>query len=383
MAERPIVAIDTTPLVTMRTGIGHSVEGMWSALRAMPAGPVLIPYVLGLRPPSQRPGTSHTPGTSQAPVNIRFPTRLLLATWSRTRWPNIDRWLEGADVIHATNFVTPPSRIPTVVTVHDIGFVIDPATANRVVGRFEPILRRAISRGAHLHVTTQHVASEIEEHFGAGLVAQGRVHVVPFGVPPLGDAGPLPPGIEAAIAGREYILAIGTAERRKNLPRLVAAFGKLAGERPAIALVLAGPPGPDSPAVEAAVAALPPPVSARVLLVGAVGQGARRTLLEGATVLAYPSLYEGFGFPPLEAMQCGVPVVASNRGAVREVAGPAAQLIEPTDVDDLAAGLQLLIDDPAARQSLVERGKSHVSGFTWDRTAAGLMQVYRALAASR
>lgn len=376
-AEQPVVAIDTTPLVTMRTGIGHSVEGMWTALRGLPDGPVLIPYVLGLRPPSR------LPGTSQAPVNIRFPTRLLLAAWSRARWPTIDRWLEGAQVVHATNFVTAPSRIPTLVTVHDIGFVIDPGTANRVVGRFGPILRRAISRGAHIHVTTHQVASEIEEHFGAGLVGEGRVHVVPFGVPPLGDAGPLPPGVEAAIAGREYILAIGTAERRKNLPRLVAAFGQLAAERPSIVLVLAGAPGPDSPAVEAAASTLPPAVSTRVLRVGAVGGGARRTLLDGATVLAYPSLYEGFGFPPLEAMQCGVPVVASNRGAVREVAGPAAQLIEPTDVDDLAAGLQRLLDDPEARESLIERGKRHVSGFTWDRTAAGLLQIYRGLAASR
>ena len=375
-ADGPRVAIDVTPLVGFRTGIGLSVQEMWAALSARSDGPALIPYVLGLRAPTR------APGLPDGVRSVRAPTRALLAAWSRAEHPSLDRWLAGADVVHATNFVTGPSRRPTLTTINDIGFVLEPSTADSVVAAFIPVLRRALARGAHVHVTTRQVGNEVDEHFGPGLQAAGRITVIPFGIPSLGAAGPLPPDLGEFVGDDRYVLAIGRAERRKNLPMLVRAFGLVAAEQPDLRLVLAGPDGPDSAAVRAAVAGLPGHLDGRVYLAGPVSSPVRRTLLEGALLLAYPSIYEGFGFPPLEAMAAGVPVLASRAAAVVEVAGPAAQLADPADVNDLASGLQRLVLDDRRRIELIDAGRRHASSFSWQATASGLTALYRRLASS-
>jgi glycosyltransferase involved in cell wall biosynthesis len=178
------------------------------------------------------------------------------------------------------------------------------------------------------------------------------------------------------------VLAIGRAERRKNFPMLVTAFGRVATVDNALRLVLAGPEGPDTPALRAAVARLPHRVRDRICLAGPVSGPVRRTLLDGAFALAYPSCYEGFGFPPLEAMQAGVPVVASRTGAVLEVAGPAAELADPDDIDTWAAALHRLRADGDRRTELIEAGRRHTASFSWQATAAGLADLYRRLANS-
>jgi glycosyltransferase involved in cell wall biosynthesis len=371
------VAFDVTPFLGFRSGIGLSVQEMWTALSARAGGPALLPYVVGLRAPPRATGLP--PGVR----SVRLPVRALLGAWSRADRPTLDRWLRGAEVVHATNFLTGPASRPVVATVHDIGFVLEPSTANRVVAAFGPVLRRAIARGAHLHVTTHQVAAEVEQHFGPGLLAAGRVSVIPFGIPAFGPPGPLTPALRDFLGPDPYVLALGQAERRKNLPALVSAFGRVAAVSPRLRLVLCGPEGPDSGAIRAAAAALPSSVAARVTLAGAVSAPVRQRLLEEALVLAYPSRYEGFGFPPLEAMQAGVPVLASRAAAVVEVAGPAAELVDAGDVDDLAAGLERLVVDPGRRSRLIEAGKRHAASFSWQTTAAGLSELYRRLANSR
>jgi glycosyltransferase involved in cell wall biosynthesis len=306
----------------------------------------------------------------------------LLAAWSRVDRPRLDHWLAGADVVHATNFITGPSRRPTVTTINDIGFVLDPSSADAVVATFTPVLRRALARGAHVHVTTRQVGAEVEEHFGPGLLAAGRITVIPFGIPALGPTGPLPLALQEFAGGGPYVLAIGRAERRKNFPMLVTAFSRVAATDNQLRLVLAGPEGPDTPAVAAAIAGLPDRVAARICLAGPVSGPVRRTLLDGAFALAYPSRYEGFGFPPLEAMQAGVPVLASGVGAVMEVTGQAAELADPDDIDDWAAALHRLRTDGDRRLALIEAGRRHAASFSWQDTAAGLAALYRRLASS-
>jgi glycosyltransferase involved in cell wall biosynthesis len=368
------VAIDATPLLGARSGIGVAVAETFTALRALDHGPELVPYALSLRARLQR---------AEAPEGTRFvplPARVLLRSWTQRDQPRIDRWLRPARVVHATNYLAPPSALPTLVSVYDCSFVRYPELCTPEVQAFEPIVRRAIARGASVHTGSHFVAAEIEEIFGNELRAEGRLVVVPLGVPALGAASSLPEAASARLDGAPFVLAIGTLEPRKNFPHLVSAFGELAARHPDLRLVIAGHDGPARPAVDRAVARLDVSARDRVDILGSVSDGERRALLDHATALAYPSMYEGFGFPILEAMTARVPVVAARAGSIPEVAGDAALLVAPTDEQGLASALERVIDDATFRADLVGRGERRVHAFSWDATARGLNDVYVRLA---
>ena len=182
-----------------------------------------------------------------------------------------------------------------------------------------------------------------------------------------------------AVSGRRFVLALGTLERRKNLPRLVQAFGLLAADLPDLVLVLAGGDGDDREAIRRSVDELGG-IADRVVFTGRVDDGARSWLLHHAAALAYPSLDEGFGFPLLDAMQAGVPVVASTAGSIPEVAGDAALLCPATDVAALAQNLHLAITSPSVRSSLVAAGRQQLLRFSWQRCAAEMTDLYRRVA---
>ena len=194
------------------------------------------------------------------------------------------------------------------------------------------------------------------------------------GHPPRAAAGAAAPAAAAPIAeldGRPFVLAIGTLERRKNLPPLVDAFGRSPPSTRRCALVLAGADGDDRPPIDAAIDRAAAGSPQRVLLTGRVDDATKAWLLRHARVLAYPSLDEGFGFPLLEAMQAGVPVVASDAGSIPEVAGDAALLVDPRDVDALAAALERgahrrPVRDAAGRRRPTPAGRT----FSWADTAA-------------
>jgi glycosyltransferase involved in cell wall biosynthesis len=370
MSDPVAVAVDVTPMAGARTGIGRSVAELVGALEALPDGPMLQPFALGMRTPRHRADLPD--GTRIA----RVPTRLLLRTWSHRAWPRLGRVLGDAQVVHATNYLVPPSRLPTIVTIHDCAFVRFPETVSPEVRRFLPILRRAVARGVVVHATTHTVAAEIDEHFGPGLSEQGRIVVVPWAIPEIGDTSEMPNDLDARIAGAPFVLAVGTLEPRKNLPRLVQSFGALASTMPDVRLVIAGQDGPDRVAIDAAISALATSARERVVMAGRVSDAARRALLERAAVLAYPSIYEGFGFPMLEAMTLGTPVVAADAGAISEVAAGAALLVDPFDVDSVAEGLRTVLTDESVRADLVARGTRRAGELSWRATAEGLSTAY-------
>ena len=153
--------------------------------------------------------------------NTRFvpiPARLLLRSWVRSDVPRIDRWLRPAQVLHATNYLAPPSHLPTIVSVYDCSFVRYPELCTPEVRAFEPIIRRAIARGATVHTGSEFVAGEIEDIFGNGLRADGRLVVIPLGIPSIGATGKMPAAVGAQLDGVPYVFAIGTLEPRKNFP---------------------------------------------------------------------------------------------------------------------------------------------------------------------
>jgi glycosyltransferase involved in cell wall biosynthesis len=364
------LAIDGTPLLGPRSGVGEVVAGIAPEL-ARRRDVELIAYALTLR--GRDDLAARIPPATRAATRA-YPARLVRQAWRRSEHPSIERWTGPVDVVHATNYVGPPTQAREVVSVYDLGFVRFPEYVAADALDYPGLLRRAIRRGAWIHTTSDFVRDEVVATFP--VPAERVVRVYP-GVPPVhgGDAAT---GRELAGAA-SYVLAVGTIEPRKNFPGLVRAFDALAARDPDVLLVVAGARGWGSDEFDAALTAARH--RDRVRTPGYVSADERAHLLAGASVLAYPSHYEGFGFPPLEAMYAGTPVVATRAGAVPEVVGDAALLVDADDDDALADALRTVLTDDATRHALVERGHARHGTFTWSRTVDELLALYRSVRA--
>jgi glycosyltransferase involved in cell wall biosynthesis len=366
------VALDATPLLTTRAGVG---EFCWRALQALaPRADLRVgAFAVSWR---RRHGIRSQLPTGVAVLDRPMPARPLHWSWSYWPFPPIELFIGRTDVVHGTNFVVPPAwRAATVVTVHDLTPVHFPHLVEPATLAFPGLIKKALRRGAWVHTPSQFVAQEVIDVFGA---SPERVRVVHLGVVP--RPVPAAGAQRAGWAGRpewvqEYVVAVGTVEPRKDLPTLVRAFGAIARGRPGLALVIAGPDRWGSPQLDEAVAASV--VRDQIVRLGWVEEDVRDALVAGARALAYPSLYEGFGFPPLEAMAAGTPVVTTRSGALPEVLGDAAYFVEVGDSDALAEALERLVDDDGLRQDLVRRGLQRAALYRWEACADGLAALYR------
>jgi glycosyltransferase involved in cell wall biosynthesis len=360
------VAIDAGPLHGPRTGIGNAVAWTIDSLSTNP-DLELHPYVTSMRARVRSPQR-----------RLPIPAAVALRVWAH-RSPPVDRWLGNPDVVHGTNYVVPPVRCPRVVTVYDCWFLDHPRDALPDVRRAATVLRRAVDDGAHVVTSSDATSGRVRE-----LLGTDRVHTILLGPPPIDVATATfePTGLPDLTSG-PFILAVGTLERRKNLPTLVAAFGRVAREHPTVKLVMAGTVGNDAEAVNRAIARLDPATAERVIRTGPVDHATKRWLLQHARALAYPSLDEGFGFPILEAQQLGTPVVASTAGSIPQIAGAAALLSPALDAEALAANLYWIVSNDEMYAKLVRRGHTNVARFSWTNTACQLHDTYAALADQR
>jgi glycosyltransferase involved in cell wall biosynthesis len=371
------VALDATPLLGVPTGVGVFCEGALAALAQRPALVVRAFAVSWRRRSLIDQRVPSGVSTRQRPM----PARPLHRLWGRRNVPPVEWFIGGVDVVHGTNFVVPPTRdAAAVVSVHDLTPLHHPELCDAATLAYPRLIRRALRRGAWVHADSAFVAAEVVDAFEAD---PDRVRAVSPGVPdlPVIDAAQaedalrrlLPPG-----TGR-YCLAVGTAEPRKDLPGLVRAFDTVARRHPDVSLVLAGPPGWGEEKLEAALAASSS--RSRVVRTGWVEALDLAALLGRAAVLAYPSLYEGFGFPPLQAMRAHVPVVATRAGSLPEVLGDGALMVEPGDHDALAEALDTCLSDPRTAEALVTAGAAWSARFSWQRCGDGLEALYRDAAA--
>jgi alpha-1,3-rhamnosyl/mannosyltransferase len=293
------------------------------------------------------------------------------------------------DIVHSTAFVGPlwgPGRL--VVTFHDTIYHRYPADYDplwlRVIRTLAPrTLRRARAVLCDSAATRADVLATYR-------VDPRKLHVVYLGLDPAFHA-PISTEQVAAVRARHglagrYVLHAGALVRRKNLPLLVRAFSRYAqahGDGETV-LALTGRVAPGMPGgAEIAQAIAASPVRGRIRLLGQVARADLPALVAGAAALAYPTLYEGAGLPPLEAMAVGTPVLASTTPAVAELAGPAALLADPHDEAAWAAGLARLLHDPGLRAHLQAAGHAHAAPFTWDRCAAETGAVYRRVLAKK
>ena len=369
MAEPLGVALDATPLIGRPTGVGAFCAGALAGLAARP-GVRASAFAVSWR---RRHAIDALIPEAVGVVRRPMPARPLHAAWRRAGVPPIEWFVGDLDVVHGTNFVVPPARrAARVVTVHDLTTVRFRELCDRSTLGYPELLRRAIGAGAWVHTPSAYVAAEVADLLGAD---PARVRPVHSGIPPLPPPDDEAPRRYLPLGASRFVLAIGTAEPRKDLPGLVSAFDMIAPDRPDLALVLAGPGGWGSDELSAALGAARS--RDRVVRTGWVDESTLAGLLAGATVLAYPSVYEGFGFPPLQAMAAGTPVVATRAGALEEVLGTAARLVPVGDRDALAAALAAVVDSEGERRELVARGERRAREFGWDRCAEGLESLYR------
>lgn len=299
------------------------------------------------------------------------------------------RSARSMDLLHVPALSAPViSGVPIVATIHDvIPFVLPEYRSSRAMRAYLDLMRRTVRR-ARIVVTPSHAsAREIARVLG---MSPARIRVTPLAASPGLRPAPDPDAVRSGLVerfgiDRPYLLSIAGFDRRKNVPLLVRAFARALPSLPDdVVLVLAGAPHSENPLVFPPVEPVvhEEGIADRVVLTGKVSDDERTALYQGALGYVTPSSYEGFGLTALEAMACGVPVIASNLTSLPEVVGDAGLLVEP-DIDAVAHAISRLVGDERLRSDLSRRGLDRSSQFTWERTARLTVEAYRAALADR
>jgi glycosyltransferase involved in cell wall biosynthesis len=313
--------------------------------------------------------------------------------WWTSRWPTERPWVRvaweqlvqpcvlyqaGVDLVHALAFVSPlVAHVPAVVTIHDLSFMRFPEQfrpANRLY--LSAMTRLSCRRARRVIAVSAATADEIMHLLG---VPAARLAVVPHGVQHA-TFRPLPTDRVEAFRRKKglpehYVLFLGTLEPRKNLVTLIEAFGRTGLIRKGVRLITGGGKGWYYQEIFKRVAELS--LTDAVHFSGFVPDTELPLWYNAATVFVYPSLYEGFGMPLLEAMACGTPVIGSDTSCMPEVIGDAGLLVQPHDVEALADSLERLLADADLRADLSQRGRMRALTYTWDATAMATVASYR------
>jgi len=366
-----IVCVDIQAGVAQRAGVGRYTQALVEHLgREAGADEIRLFYF-----DFQRRGTPPAAPGAQPRVVRWVPGRAVQAAWKTLRWPPFN-WLAGAaDVYHFPNFIVPPlTRGRAVVTIHDVSFLRFPEAAEERNRRYLTArIRATVARADAIITDSAFSGREIQELLG---VPAAKIFPILLGLP----AGWGRPPDDAVLAARRalglarpYLLMVGTLEPRKNHALALAAFERLrdfGGD-----LVFAGPRGwKYAPILERMRAS---PRAERIRYLEYVPEDRLAALYAGAELLLLPSRYEGFGFPPLEAMACGTPAVVSAAGSLPEVAADGAELVDAFEPDAWAERLRAVLTDPARRAGLVVRGVARARRFSWADTARQTWAVYR------
>lgn len=322
-----------------------------------------------------------TPLTVTAPNSHNYPftgnyRRAWQLAWKTVGWPTVDLVGPSADLWHFTNYVAPPTSKPFVLTIYDLTFVKYPEfVESKNLSYLQQFVPDSLARAEHILVISEATRDALLEEF---TLPAERVTVTPLACDPGFGRQTSAESLDRikrkyGIEG-DYFLSVGTLEPRKNLRSLLMA---MAGMRRKLhdQLVVVGGQGWLFAETKELLRKLG--LTNRVIFTGYVPPGELPTLYQGAKVFVFPSHYEGFGIPVLEAMAAGTAVVCSNAPAIPEVAGTAALYFDPEDIEALKLALGRALDDESLRARLVEVGHEQAKQFSWKRTAEQTLQVYQ------
>jgi glycosyltransferase involved in cell wall biosynthesis len=367
------VMLDIQSALAQRAGVGRYTRMLAEHLpAALAPGEQLALFYFDFK----RRGCDFAPVRATQRAVRWLPGRLVQGAWKTIGFPPFD-WFSGrADLFHFPNFIRPPlSRGHSVVTIHDAAFLRHPDTIEAKNYHYlNACIRATVDRADAIICVSAFTARELAELLH---VPPGKLRVVPSGLSPGFRRAPDPVIATTRTRlglTRPYLLSVGTLEPRKNYPFLIEVFERLNFDGD---LVIAGMKGWKTDGLFERRAASPR--RERIRLLEYVAEEDLAALYSGANLFVIPSLYEGFGFPPLEAMQCGTPVVAAATGSLPEVLGDAARFLNTFDSGSWVATIDALLGDNDACRDLAARGLHHAAGYTWENTARLTADVYRSI----
>lgn len=369
------IGIDYTPAYEQGAGIGRTVRGLVSALAHIDTQTDYRLFVAGanskLLPPQLAPNFTYKPS--------RISPKWWARIWHRAQIPYIIENIIGkVNLYHATDFVLPPihKKTKSIVTIHDLSYIRVPEAASPSLKAYlDVVVPRSLNRATHIHAVSETTRQDLITLYN---IPPEKISVIFNAVE--SHFKPITPSKEIFekyhIPNVPYIITVGTVQPRKNYSRLVKAVAQLR-TRHDIHLVVVGGRGWLEDEFYATIRDAK--MTDYVHLTGFVADEDLPALYTGAIAMAFPSLYEGFGIPILEAMACGVPVVSSNSSSLPEVAENAALLIDPYSVDEVLEALERVITDHSMRNMLIQRGFEQAKKFSWDTSASQLLQLYQAI----
>jgi glycosyltransferase involved in cell wall biosynthesis len=319
-----------------------------------------------------------SPGSNFSYRTTRVSPRWLARIWQRMRVPlPVEFYTGSIDLYHATDFVLPPTRpgTRTIVTVHDLSFVRVPDAATpRLKAYLDQVVPRSVKRADHVIADSSATKQDIIDIYN---IPEEKISVLLSGVsthfkPEMEHR----PQIQKRynLPEKPYIFSVGTVQPRKNYERLVRSLAQLHTHGYDVDLVIAGGKGwLDGPLYQTIIDT---GMKDFVHLIGFADDRDLPMLYSAAECVAFPSLYEGFGFPVLEGMACGTPVITSNVSSLPEVAGDAAIMVDPYNVEMITDALIQVLSDQHLRNNMIQRGFTQAAQFTWEAAATNLLSIY-------
>jgi alpha-1,3-rhamnosyl/mannosyltransferase len=376
------IVINATPLLARRSGIGRYIHQLADALLRLDREneyTFFYGYSFG-RALRDQPDRAVMTAKALATRVMKDPWRLREAI-HRTVFA-AGRLTRRFDLYHEPNYVPLPFSGPLVMTVCDLSVLLYPEShPPQRVAWFERGFLPAVTRAARIITISHYVKGEIVERLG---LPPERVDVTCLAADPhFRPMGPeeIGPLLRARGLPERYVLTVGTVEPRKNLATLLRAYAalppKLSQAHPLVIVGMQGWVGDTSHYGELAALASQLGLADKVIFAGYVPDEELPAVYAGATVFVFPSLYEGFGLPPLEAMACGAPVISSNAASLPEVVGEAGLLVEPTDAATLTSAIEQVLSDDALRAALSSRGPQRAREFSWERCARETVGSYQ------